>query len=42
MEEYFTSRFEIKYIPKCSHWVQQEQPKLVNQYLLEFLADLMS
>lgn len=39
MEPYFTSRFEIKYIPNCSHWVQQEQPELVNQYLLEFLAD---
>lgn len=39
MEPYFTDRFEIKYIPNCSHWVQQEQPELVNQYLLEFLAD---
>ena len=37
MDEYFSGRFEIKYIPKCSHWVQQEQPELVNQYLLEFL-----
>jgi pimeloyl-ACP methyl ester carboxylesterase len=40
MEPYFTDRFEIKYIPRCSHWVQQEQPELVNQYMLEFLADL--
>ena len=37
MDEYFSDRFEIKYIPKCSHWVQQEQPELVNRYLLEFL-----
>ena len=37
MDEYFSDRFEIKYIPKCSHWVQQEQPELVNQHLLEFL-----
>ena len=37
MDEYFSDRFEIKYIPKCSHWVQQEQPEVVNQYLLEFL-----
>ena len=22
---------QIKYIPNCSHWVQQEQPALVNQ-----------
>jgi pimeloyl-ACP methyl ester carboxylesterase len=40
MEPYFTNRFEIKYIPRCSHWVQQEQPELVNQYMLEFLRDL--
>ncbi|MBI3799347.1 MAG: alpha/beta hydrolase [Deltaproteobacteria bacterium] len=40
MEPYFTDRFEIKYIPRCRHWVQQEQPELVNQYMLEFLADL--
>ena len=37
MDEYFSDRFEIKYISKCSHWVQQEQPELVNQHLLEFL-----
>ena len=29
---------ELKYIPNCSHWVQQEQPTLVNQYIQEFLA----
>jgi pimeloyl-ACP methyl ester carboxylesterase len=40
MEPYFTDRFEIKYIPQCSHWVQQEQPELVNQYMLEFLSAL--
>jgi len=28
---------QIKYIPNCSHWVQQEQPVLVNQYMREFL-----
>lgn len=37
MEPYFTDSFEIKYIPRCSHWVQQEQPELVNQYMLGFL-----
>ncbi len=41
MEPYFTDRFDIKYIPDCSHWVQQEQPELVNQYILEFLSDLI-
>jgi len=42
MEPYFTDRFAIKYIPRCSHWVQQEQPELVNQYMWEFLSDLIA
>lgn len=29
--------FQIKYIPDASHWVQQEKPELVNQYMREFL-----
>lgn len=29
--------FQIKYIPNSGHWVQQEQPELVNQYIQEFL-----
>jgi len=32
--------FEIKYIPLSGHWVQQEQPAVVNGYLLDFLSDL--
>jgi epoxide hydrolase 4 len=28
----------LKYIPNCSHWVQQEKPKLVNKYMREFLS----
>ncbi|MBW4666925.1 MAG: alpha/beta hydrolase [Cyanomargarita calcarea GSE-NOS-MK-12-04C] len=35
--EAYASDFQIKYIPNCSHWVQQEQPELVNQYIREFL-----
>lgn len=31
---------QIKYIPNSGHWVQQEQPELVTQYMREFLADL--
>jgi pimeloyl-ACP methyl ester carboxylesterase len=31
---------EIKYVPECSHWVQQERPEVVNAYMREFLADL--
>lgn len=30
--------FTIKYIPNCSHWVQNEQPQLVNNYIQEFLT----
>ena len=33
----FVKNLQIKYIPNCSHWVQQEQPLLVNQYMREFL-----
>lgn len=40
MEPYFTDRIVIKYIPNCSHWVQQEQPELVSRYMLEFLSEL--
>lgn len=36
--EMYVRNFTIKYIPNCSHWVQQEQPQLVNQYMREFLA----
>jgi epoxide hydrolase 4 len=31
------SDLELKYIHNCSHWVQQEQPELVNQYMRDFL-----
>ena len=36
--EAYVRDFSIHYIPQCSHWVQQEQPQLVNQYILEFLG----
>lgn len=36
--EAYVKNFRIKYIPNCSHWVQQERPHLVNQYMREFLA----
>lgn len=35
--ETFVKDFQIKYIPNCSHWVQQEQPQLVIQYMREWL-----
>jgi epoxide hydrolase 4 len=40
MEPLFRGPFDIKYVPLCGHWVQQEQPDLVNGYLLDFLGDL--
>ncbi len=35
--EDYVNDFTIKYIPNCSHWVQQEKPDLVNQYIADFL-----
>ncbi|MEN9517857.1 MAG: hypothetical protein RLZZ381_445, partial [Cyanobacteriota bacterium] len=35
--EAYVRDWQIKYIPDCSHWVQQEQPALVNSYIREFL-----
>lgn len=37
MDEFFTGPFAIKYLADAGHWVQQEQPAQVNQYLHEFL-----
>jgi len=36
--EAYVRNLQIKYIPNCSHWVQQEQPELVNLYIRQFLA----
>ena len=35
--EPWVPNLQIKYIPDSGHWVQQEQPEKVNQYMLEFL-----
>ncbi|MBE9209644.1 alpha/beta hydrolase [Nostoc sp. LEGE 06077] len=32
----YVSNLQIQYIPNCGHWVQQEQPQLVNRYISEF------
>ncbi|MGL5941990.1 MAG: alpha/beta fold hydrolase [Waterburya sp.] len=37
--EAYVRDWQIKYIPNCSHWVQQEQPALVNSYIREFLLN---
>lgn len=36
--EAYVRNLQIRYIPNCSHWVQQERPELVNQYMREFLG----
>jgi len=36
--EAYVRNLQIKYIPNCSHWVQQEKPQLVSQYMHEFLG----
>jgi pimeloyl-ACP methyl ester carboxylesterase len=38
--EFVDAPFTFRLIPKRGHCVQQEEPELVNQYILEFLADL--
>jgi pimeloyl-ACP methyl ester carboxylesterase len=38
MNKYVEGHYEIKYIPKCGHWVQQEKADEVNKLLLEFLS----
>ena len=37
LDPYFENGLTVRYIPDCSHWVQQEQPLLVNELLDEFL-----
>jgi epoxide hydrolase 4 len=34
----YVKDLQICYIPNCSHWVQEEQPQLVNQYMREWLS----
>jgi len=38
--EEYVQDLQIRYIPNCSHWVQQEQPQLVNQMMREFLDEV--
>jgi pimeloyl-ACP methyl ester carboxylesterase len=42
MEGLFSGPFDLRYIADSGHWVQQECPDLVNQYLGEFLAPLLT
>lgn len=36
--EDYVRDFHLRYINQCGHWVPQEYPDLVNQYLAEFFA----
>ncbi len=38
MEGLFNGPFTIKYVADSGHWVQQERPEIVNQYLTEFIV----
>lgn len=38
MEPLFSGSFRIHYVPNCSHWVNEEQPELVNRLLGDFLS----
>jgi hypothetical protein len=42
MEPLFAGPFRIEYIPRCSHWVNEEQPERVNRLLLDFLTGQVS
>jgi pimeloyl-ACP methyl ester carboxylesterase len=35
-QQYIDASYEVKYIPNCSHWTQNDFPDEVNTYLLEF------
>jgi epoxide hydrolase 4 len=35
--ERFVPDLRVRYIARCGHWVAEERPEQVNQYLLEFL-----
>lgn len=38
--ERFVPNLRVRYLPNCSHWVQQERPGEVNRFMLDFLRDL--
>lgn len=37
-QQYINNSFEVKYIPECSHWTQNDCPEELNAYLMEFFA----
>jgi epoxide hydrolase 4 len=39
LEQLVSAPFELKFIPHCGHWIQQEVPQTVNRELVLFLRD---
>jgi pimeloyl-ACP methyl ester carboxylesterase len=37
LEKFITAPFQLKLVPECGHWIQQEAPQTVNRELLNFL-----
>ncbi len=40
--ERWVGDLRVEYIPRCSHWVQQDRPEIVNQLMREFLDNAKS
>ncbi|MGK7888262.1 MAG: alpha/beta fold hydrolase [Leptolyngbyaceae cyanobacterium] len=38
LEKMIAAPFQLKLIPQCGHWIQQEVPQTVNRELLQFLC----
>ncbi|MEB3231035.1 MAG: alpha/beta hydrolase [Leptolyngbyaceae bacterium] len=38
LEQLIAAPFQLKLIPQCGHWIQQEVPQTVNRELLQFLC----
>ena len=36
-DEFVDAPYSIKFLPNCGHWVQLEEPEIVNKCILEFL-----
>jgi len=36
-DEFVDAPYSIEYLPNCGHWIQLEEPELVNKYILKFL-----
>ena len=41
MDRLFSGQFELRYVGDSGHWVQQEKPGPVNEYMRQFLQPLL-